>query len=242
MHARHHSEVVGRSHDGFPVVVGIVNRGQSQRFRVLGEGEGRHPPRRHALHLLGGERRIPHGDEHQRDVASWSRTAPLLDEPVVVVLKAFEAELAIAGLHEQLPAEPGDGRKAQRGKHTGSVHILEARRGVVATRPHLRVRQWLGTELLLGLADDGAQSRIGIPLTVVDPHVHPVVAGFHVGRLVTVLRRNAVDPQVRRFENMVVDGDQPVQIDVGAVVFSDSTTCVGDRHLASSPIDMCLTS
>ena len=55
VHAGHHFELVGRSHDGLPVVVGVVNRGQPQRFRVLGEGEGRDALGGHALHLLGGQ-------------------------------------------------------------------------------------------------------------------------------------------------------------------------------------------
>ena len=63
--------------------------------------------RRAALHLGDGELRIPHRDQHQRDVATWDGAAPLLDEPVVVDLEALKAELTVGGLHEQLAAEAG---------------------------------------------------------------------------------------------------------------------------------------
>ena len=112
----------------------------------------------HALHLLDGQCRIPHGDQHQRDVAPRRGTAPFLDEPVVVDLKALETELAVAGLHEQLPTEAGQSRKAQRRKHTREIHVLDSRLGVVTPGAHLRVIQWLWAELLLGLADDGTQT------------------------------------------------------------------------------------
>ena len=209
-----HSELVGRSHHRLPVVVGVVNGGQPQRFRVLGEGKGRDAPGRHAFHLLGCQRRVPHRNEHQRDVAARRGAAPLLDEPVVVVLQALEAELPVAGIHEQLPAESGDGRKAQRCKHAGAVHVLDARRGVVTPWSHLGVGQRFRAELLFGFADDRAQPGIRVPLTVVDPHVHAVVVGFHVRRAVPVLGSDAIDPEIRRFEDMVVDRDQPVQIEV----------------------------
>ena len=84
MHARHQSEFVGGRHDRIPIAVDVVNRGQPQGFGVLGEREGRDALGRHALHLLDGQRRIPHGDQHQRDVAPRRDATPILDEPVVV--------------------------------------------------------------------------------------------------------------------------------------------------------------
>ena len=151
------------------------------------------------------------------------------------MLQTLEPEFPVAGLHEQLPAKPRQGRKAQRCKHTGAVHILQTRLGVVTTWPHLRVIQRFGAELLLGLADDRAQSRAWHPLAVVDPDVHAVVVDLHVRRTVSVLGGNAVDPQIRRLEDVVVDRDQPVQVIRLVSVRLLRLTC-------NSPIDMCLTS
>ena len=220
MHAHDHLELVGGGHDRIPVPVGIVDRGQPERLRVLGEGEGGDALGGHPLHLLGRQRRIPHRDQHQRDVPAGGGATPLLDEPVVVVLQALETELTVARLHEQLPAEAGDRREAQRCEDAGAVHVLEASLGVVAAGPHLRVGQWLRAELLLGLADHGAETRAREALAVVDP-VLDAVDGLHVRRPVAVLRRDAVDPKARRLEDVVVDRDEPVEVD--GVISSDST-------------------
>ena len=216
MHRGHHAELVGRRHDRIPVAVLVVDRRQPEGRRVLREGEGGDALGGHPLHLLGRQRRVPHRDQHQRDVPARGGTAPLLDDPVVVVLQALEPELAVARLHEELTAEPGDGREAQRGQDAGPVHVLEAGRGVVAAGPHLGVGQRLGAELLLGLAGHRAQSGAREALAVVDPVVD-AVDGLHVRRPVAVLGRHPVDPQVRRLEDVVVDRDQPVEVQVGVI-------------------------
>ena len=193
--------------------------GRPSGRRVLREGERGHAPVVHAAHLLGGEGRIPQRDQHQRDVATGRRAAPLLDQPVVVDLQALEPELAVAGLHEQLAAEPGDRREAERGEDAGAVHVLEAGLRVVAAGPHLGVRQRRGAELLLGPPDDRAETRARVVLAVVDPALH-AVAHLHVGRLVAVLGRDPVDPQVRGLEDVVVDRDQPVEVAVVVITVS----------------------
>ena len=186
--------------------------GQAERRRVLREAERGRALRRAALHLLGRERRVPHRDQRQRDVATGRAAAPLVDHPVVVRLQADEPELAVARLHEQLAAEAGDRREAQRRQHAGPVHVFEPRHRVVAPGSHLAVRQRLGAELLLRLAHDRAQPRARVALAVVDPVVEPVVVELHVRGTVAVLRRDAVDPHVGRFQHVVVDRDQPVEV------------------------------
>ena len=187
--------------------------GRPSRRRVLREGEGGDALGRHPLHLLGRQRRVPHGDQHERDVAPGRRPAPLFDDPVVVVLQTLEPELAITRIHEQLAAEPSDGREAQRGQDPRPVHVLEAGHGVVTPGAHLRVRQGLGTELFLRLPGHSAQAGTRVALAVVDPVVHPV-DGLHVRRPVAVLGGHPVHPEIRWFEDVVVDRDQPVQVQV----------------------------
>ena len=144
---------------------------------------------------LAASCRVPHGDQHQRDVASRGGTAPLLDEPVVVDLQALEAELAVAGLHEQLPAEPRAGSEstATQARRSGPCpRLVPWRRSSPGASPS--TIQWLGAELLLGLADDGTQTRTRALLAVVDPDVHAVVVGLHVRGAVPVLARRRGPP------------------------------------------------
>ena len=112
-------------------------------------------------HLLGGERRIPQRDQHQRDVPTGGGAAPLLDEPVVVDLEALEAELAVARLHEQLAAEPGDRGEAERGEDAGPVHVLEAGHRVVATRAASRSTG----------SGSGLNSSLVLPATALRPEL-----------------------------------------------------------------------
>ena len=100
--------------------------GSPSGFGILREGEGGDALGRHPLHLLGRQRRVPHGDQHQRDVPTRRRATPFLDQPVVVVLQAFEAELPIAGFHEQLAAEARERGEAQRGEDARAVHVFDA--------------------------------------------------------------------------------------------------------------------
>ena len=127
-------------------MVRIVDRRQPQRLGVLREGERGDTLGRHALHLLGGQRRIPHGYQHEGDVATRSGATPLLDQPVVVMLQTLETELTVAGIHEQLTAEAGNGGEAQGGEHAGAVHVFEAGPRVVAPGSHVRIVEWLGAE------------------------------------------------------------------------------------------------
>ena len=87
-------------------------------------------------------------------------------------------------------------REAQRRQHPGAVHVFEPRHGVVAPGPHLAVRQRLRAELLLRLPRDRAQPGARVALAVVHPVVEPVVE-LHVRGTVAILRRDAVDPDVR---------------------------------------------
>ena len=209
----------------YPLVSWIV--GRPEGFGVLRERECRDALGGHPLHLLDGQWRIPHGDQHQRDVPARRRATPLLDQPVVVVLQALEAELAVARFHEQLATEARKRREAERCQDSRAVHVFEASLGVVTAGTHFSVRQRFGTELLLRLSDDSAETGGGEVLAVVDPDLQ-AVHGFHVWCTVTVLRRYAVHPEVRRLQNVVVDRDQPVKVQ-----------CIG--HF-SSPIAMCFTS
>ncbi len=214
VHAAHHLEVGCGGHHRVPVAVGVVDRREPERRRVLGEGEGGGALGGAALHLLGGQRRVPHRDEDQGDVTARRRGAPLLDHPVVVGLQAHEAEVPVARLHEELPAEARDRREAQRSEDPGAVHVLDARLRVVTAGAHLGVGHRLGAELLLLLAGHGAEPRARVALAVVDPELH-VALDHLVGRPVAVLRRHAVDPEVRWLQDVVVHRDEPVQRQFG---------------------------
>ena len=159
VHRHDQLALVRRGHHRIPVPVLVVDRGQTEGRGVLRERERGRALRRAALDLRDRELRVPHRDEHQRDVPAGSRAAPLVDHPVVVGLQADEAELPVARLHEQLAAEPGEGREAQRREDPGLVHVLEARLRVVAARAHLAVGERLGAELLLRLARHRAEAR-----------------------------------------------------------------------------------
>ena len=217
VHRDHQAQLVRGREDRVPVAVLVMDRRQPELGRLLREREGRHALGRHPVHLLDRELRVPHRDQHQRDVAAGRRTAPILDHPVVPRLQAGEAEFAVTRLHEQLPAEPRQRREAQRREDAGLVHVLDPGLRVVTARPHLGVRHRLRTEFLLGLAGHRRQAARRESLAVVDPDLAAIFD--HVRRPVAILGRHPVDPEVRWLEDVVVHRDEPVQIELCSHLF-----------------------
>ncbi len=218
-----------RGDERIPVAVGVVDRRQAEVPGQLGEADGPHAPRRVATDLVGRERGIPERDEAQRQESSARAGAPLLDHPVVVRPHAQEREVLVARLEERLPAEPREGREAQRGLDPVEVHVVEPRTGLVATRPHLVVDH--RDDLHVFGCEAGARAETGVgPLEIlVEPEVGEgsvVAARAHPGHVVAaaerhlrdrrahdaradlaVLRGQAAREHVGRFDDVVVGRD-----------------------------------
>ena len=222
VHAHHRLGVLGRRHHGVPVAVGIVDRGEPEGLGVLRERDRRRALRRAPLDLASARDRVPQREDDQRDEAAGCRAAPLVDHPVVVGLHAEERELLVLGLPEDLTAEPGERREAERPEDPGAVHVHDTCDRVVRRRPHLRVGHGKRRELFLALPGRYRQPRRGHPLVL----VHPRVVGEHPRADVAVLRGEPVDPDVRRLDHVVVDRDQPVEL-----------RCVGVHRASLAPCD-----
>ena len=112
------------------------------------------------------------------------------------------------GFPEDLPAEPRERGEAQRAEDAGPVHVVEARRRVVGRG---RISEY-GT-------GSGVNSSLLLPTVTDSPDVGTFLSSYtHVssvdmrGADVAVPRREAVEPHVRRFDHVVVDRDQPVEL------------------------------
>jgi hypothetical protein len=199
--------------DGIPVAAGIVDGGQAEGLEVLGEAERMRALGGGALDLLDGELGIPQWDDRERDVPPGSRGAPLVDHPVVVGPDAQEREFLVLGLQEQLPAEAGDRREVQRRQDPGLVHVGEPRPRVVAPRAHLAVREALHRDVLGPAAGHGAQPAGHRPAVLVDPELLAIRLGDDPGRDVVVLPGKPVEPDPRRLDHVVIDRDDPVEVE-----------------------------
>ena len=167
--------------------------------RALGRGP---------LDLGRGGDGIPQRDDGQRHVPARCRAAPLVDHPVVVRAHAQHRQLLVFRLPEELTAKPRERRKAQRTEDPGAVHVGETRDRIVRTRRHLGEGHRRRRELLLALPDRHGETGRRHPLAVVDP----IVVRVHTRSEVRVLRRQPVDPHVRRLDQVVVDRHQPVEL------------------------------
>ena len=200
VHRHHHLQVLRGGEHRVPVAVRVVDRGQAERFGVLGERERGRALGRAPLHLDCGSCRVPERDDDQRDVAAGHRAAPLVDHPVVVGLHAVQRELLVGRFPEHLPAEARERREAERAEDAGAVHVVEPRHGVVGGLGHLRVRDRIRRELLLTLPDRDRETGGSDLLPVVDPGVvdQPGHVVAPLGRCAGRPTRSAVRSRGRR--------------------------------------------
>ena len=210
-----------------------VDRRQAEVVRQLTEADGRNPSSSVAPDLLDGGRHIPQRDQAERHESTVRVAAPLLDHPVVVGLDAREAELLVAPFRERLSAEPRERREAHRRLHPAPVHVLETGLRVEATGPHVVVghrRERVLLRRVPGRRDVSLQRELQV---LVDPavdlrrrivvedllvvaridHVDPLdAATHHLRAAVAVLGGQPPLPDVRRFDDVVIDADDLGQI------------------------------
>ncbi len=214
------------------IPVPAVNRREAEGYGVLGERDVVAPPLGAPADLGHGEVDVPQGDHRQGDEAVLARScAPLLDHPVVVGLDAEEGQLLVVALEEGLTAEPRqDVREADRRLDVVGVHVGEARGLVVASGADLVEGGGLVLDHLG--ADGGRQAGERVLEVVVVPDValhavgdaglegvaadeaHAHLLAHHTGATVEVLRRQAVLPEVRGLDDVVVDRDDPWDVHV----------------------------
>src|SRR3984957_8056021 len=137
----HHDEGLGlltRSEEWVPSPG--IQRWQSQPERDLGEADRPTVTLGVATYLGCCQVGIPQGDESRPQQVSPGSTWPILEQPVVVRLKAEQREVLVGGLEETLTAEPKkDVWKTQGDVDAIGGHVLDAGLALIEPRPHLFV-------------------------------------------------------------------------------------------------------
>jgi hypothetical protein len=209
--AQRHAGVGRGGEHGIPVATLVVDRGEAERARVLTERQRTGSERGGPLDLPGRLVRVPQWDDHQRDEASGGAAAPFVQHEVVVRLDARQPELLVLALVERLAAQSGERGEAQRREDAGAVHVLDSCRRVVAPAAHVGVRQRKGTELLARLAGGSSQAERRDALVLVVPRLAQLV--LHEARAcVAQPGGKPALPCVRWLDDVVIDGDHPVEI------------------------------
>ena len=185
--------------------------------------------------LRGGQLGVPQRDDRQREELAVGVAAPLLDHPVVVGLDARQAQLAVLGLGEGLPAEPGERREAERRLHVVHPHVLDPGLGLVAPRAHLVVGDRRHRHVVAVEADGGDVALVDVDEVLVHPAVgrRPVrvegllvlaaadvlhvadPAALDLGAAVAEALREPRLPHVRGLDDVVVDADDGGQLPIG---------------------------
>ncbi len=143
------------------------------------------------------------------DETSRVGRAELLEQEVVVRLDAGEHEVVVVVTEEV--THRALRREQDLRADAVDVHIGEAGIAVVATGARLVVGDAVPTELVERHARSRDQpDRIGIAPDGRQPGVATLVVVHELGRLVLVLRRQPVRPDVRGFENVAVGVDDLV--------------------------------
>ena len=131
-------------------------------------------------------------------------------------MKSFQArtqasaDLLVLRLVEDLAAVAGERGEQHRGEHVALVHVGDAGRGLVAALAHVVVGDRLGRELLARLAGDGVEPGRDDLAVLVDPELGVAVAD-DARRDVAPLRGHPLLPEPGRLDEVVVDGDEPVE-------------------------------
>jgi hypothetical protein len=143
---------------------------------------------------------------------------PLVNHPVVVGLDAEESQFLVGRLVKRLPAEPGERREAQGGEDAVAVHVLQSGERVITSRAHVLVTHRGRGELLLLPAGGGREADSGETPPLVDPGF-PLIVRDDVGGGLLEALGDAVLPDARWLDHVVVNGNQPVQAVVHASTF-----------------------
>ena len=197
----------------------VEQRRQPERRRVLGKAHGAGPERRGAFDLRDTQRHIPQRHDHHRYLTPGRVGTPFAEHEIVVGLHARERERAVACLQEACAGEAGKGREAQLSLHTVEVHVGGAVLRRVAAGADRVVAQRVAAALVdrntgdahtHRLCDEGAVEQPGFATR--GEHPTEIVgerfgALDHTRRVGPPTRRQARRPQVRGFEQMVVDRD-----------------------------------
>ena len=226
MHAHDRAGLGARLEEGIPVT--RVDARQPEMHRDLAERHRVHTTIGVAANLEGSRLHVPQRDQADRDEATARVTTPFLDRPVVVGLDARQGQLLVRCLGEGLPAEPREGRIARGRFHPVDVHVRQPGFGVVAPRPHVVVGDRRHRHLVARVPDGGDHPLVRVDQVLVDPCVDldrrcvvellPVgggageldgadAAAFDLRSTIAVLRRQPRRPQMRRFDDVVVDAD-----------------------------------
>src|SRR5581483_11970139 len=171
--------------------------------------------------------RVPEGHDAQRHEPAPRLPGPLLDHPVVVGPDAGQRQVVVLALGEHLPAEARVGREAQRRFDVVGVHISEAGADVVATGAHLVEPDRAHPPLGLVVAGGRVEHLVAPRQVLVHPPVGLRPVASFAEHLVAVDPVDAVRvahdpragvaqggrqpplPDVRRFDHVVVDRDDP---------------------------------
>ena len=227
MHVDRGLGVLACSEERVPVA-GVDGR-QAQVGGDLREADGVAAPLGVAAHLGGSQVGIPQRNDDERDQGAVRVTAPLLNHVVVVGLYAGQPEVMVGCLVERLAAEPGHGRKRQRGLNVVGLHVLNAGLRFIAAGPHLVVGDGHHGHLVAVEADGGHMALVGMHQILVEPDVAPrgvgsvqfvlvhlrpsdprhvaETAALHPGPTVAVLRRQPGLPEVGWLDDVVIDAD-----------------------------------
>ena len=207
--ADHRPGLRARGEDRLPPV--REDRLHPDAVRLLRQRDGDEAARRVATDLLGAQVGVAEERDAERHDARRMARVPLVEEPVVPRLRDREPELGIGATREHGSAEPGDlAREVDRRPHAVDVHVTDTRVDVVATEPHVLEAGRLHPPVLLGPADDRVQPDLEVDLAVELPDLVALDRLDHLRRQVLEPGREATEEHVRRFHEVVVDGDQRV--------------------------------
>ncbi len=202
MHAHHHRLVTAHLPERVPVVG--VDAGPAQLGRVLGKGHGMGALGRRASHFGGQHLRVPDGRERTGDEPARIAAAPVVDVPIVVGPHQGQRQVLVFGAGEELAAELGEGREAQRTQHAVGIHVLHPLVDVVAAGTQLLERGRLEAVLLGRPAGHRVEGHVGQDVPFVEPGVGAVLVGDELGGQVHVLGREMALEEVRRLDHVVV--------------------------------------
>ena len=153
--------------------------------------------------------RVPQRDDHHRDEPARVGAGELLEDEVVPRPDADRGRRPCPWPRGR-PGRSSAGTTGRASTTARSPGPCRRRgRGLVAALAHVVVGDGLGRELLLGLAGDGVEAGGDDLAVLVDPELLAAVAHDARGDVAHLLGHPLL-PEPRRLDEVVVDGDEPV--------------------------------